>query len=222
MGRFHHPVRVVRPAHSRETCRAGAYGAHAPLDHVEDDKRGRYAREQHPLPDEEGRTVDPRHRGAGARAQEVAVRAGPDRLRRRCHHRHRHLRPHRQGRQEQRRPRRRPGLRRGRASSARSPRSATPSSPPPSRWPAPRTPSRTPRSANCPPGSSAGTWCWSSRSARRWWPSAGPGYVALAAGQRGLAPAGVAQRAGRGRRLRLRHPRRRPRPGADRHPRRSG
>ena len=71
-------------------------------------------------------------------------------------------------------PGRRPGLRRRRASSARSPRSATPSSPPPSRWPGRRTPSPTPPSANCPPGSSAGTWSWSSRSARRWWPSAGP------------------------------------------------
>ncbi len=30
------------------------------------------------------------------------------------------------------------------------------------------------RSANCPPGSSAGTWSWSSPSVRRWWPSAGP------------------------------------------------
>ena len=51
------------------------------------------------LPDQDGRTVHPRHRGAGARAQEVALRAGPDGLRCRCHHRHRHLRPHRQRRQ---------------------------------------------------------------------------------------------------------------------------
>ena len=37
-----------------------------------------------------------------------------------------------------------------------------------------RTPSPTPRSASWSPGSSAGTWCSSSPSARRWWPSAGP------------------------------------------------
>ena len=47
------------------------------------------------VPDQDGRTVHPRHRGAGARAQEVPLRAGPDGLRRRRHHRHRHLRPHR-------------------------------------------------------------------------------------------------------------------------------
>lgn len=38
----------------------------------------------------------------------------------------------------------------------------------------PPTRSPTPRSANWSPGSSAGTWCWNSRWARRWWRSAGP------------------------------------------------
>ena len=36
-----------------------------------------------------------------------------------------------------------------------------------------RTPTRTRRSARSSPGSSPGTWCWSSRSGQRWWPAAG-------------------------------------------------
>ena len=59
------------------------------------------------------------------------------------------------------------------ASPARSPPSVTPSSPRPSRWPARPTPSPTPRSASYRPGSSAGTSCWSWRSAPRRWRSAG-------------------------------------------------
>lgn len=59
-----------------------------------------------------------------------------------------------------------------------------------------------------PPGSSAGTWCWSSRSARRWSPSAGRATSTRCSTTR-LAPAPVPQRPGRGLRVRLRHPRRR-------------
>ena len=53
------------------------------------------------------------------------------------------------------------------------PRSATPSWPRPRRPPAAPTPTRTPRSASCRPGSSAGTSCSSSPSARRSSPAAG-------------------------------------------------
>ena len=60
-----------------------------------------------------------------------------------------------------------------RRSPAGSPRCATPSSPPPCRWPAAPTRSPTRPSASSSPGSSAGTWCWSSPSAPRWWPRAG-------------------------------------------------
>lgn len=121
MGRENHPVRVVLPAHSHETgqmarsrpARSPSWRSHPMRGGIAGERAGHTTPRKRHVPHQVRRTVDPGHRGAGTRAQEVPLRPGPHGLRGRRHHRHRHLRPHRTGRQGDGGPRHRHRVRRG-------------------------------------------------------------------------------------------------------------
>ena len=141
-------------------------------------------------PDQVRRAVDPRHGGARAPAPAEPLGPRPDGLRRRrrssapassCS-------PARWPR-----PTAGPAVVHRRSSSPASPAgwrpSATPSSPPPCRSPGRRTRSPTRRLGELSPGSSAGTWCSSSRSARPRSSVGWSGYLGNLFGQLGIAAA---------------------------------